>query len=56
MQLQLAVLALLTDGVHLGEEDGGDENPGDGDNGHGHRRVVEGGRGKVVDEGPANQH
>ena len=56
MQLQLPVLALLADGVHLGQEDGGEEEAGDCHDGHGYRRVMEGGGGKVGDQGPGDKN
>ena len=56
MQLQFPVFALLADGVHLGQEDGGEEEAGDRHDGNGYRGVVEGGRGKVVDQGPGGKN
>ena len=56
VQLQLPVLALLADGVHLGQEDGGEEEAGDCHDGHGYRRVVEGGGGEVVDQSPGDKN
>ena len=41
MQLQFPVFALLADGVHLGQEDGGEQEAGDGHDRHRYRRVVE---------------
>ena len=41
VQLELPVLALLADGVHLGQEDGGEQEAGDGHDRHRYRRVVE---------------
>ena len=36
VQLELPVLALLADGVHLGQEDGGEEEAGDCHDGNGY--------------------
>ena len=56
VQLQLPVLALLADGVHLGQEDGGEEKTRNCHNSNSYRRVVEGGRGEVVDQGPGDKN
>ena len=56
VQLELPVLALLADGVHLGQEDRGEQEAGDGHDRHRYRRVVEGGRGEVEDQRPSDKN
>ena len=56
VQVRVFELCLLSDCVHLGEENGGEEDPRNGHDRNGSRRVVEGHRSKVVHDRPGHKY